>query len=190
MVGIQKTLISFGVNDTQSAAGVSIGTILLYAGDYDPNVSGIRDNFLLCNGDYHLKTSYELLYNEIGGKYGSTSTQFNVPNLILKMPIGAETNVETVNGSNYGGTDKITSNHLKHNHSLSGFELMDYPNFSWNYDGSGDSDRRRLSNGYHEETSSINTTTNLDDANNPYTGSSEDYFPKYCAINYIICYKS
>jgi hypothetical protein len=62
-----------------------IGQIIMFAGPAD----NIPENYLLCNGQSLSITSYMALYSIIGTTYGGNgTTNFNLPDLNGKVPIG------------------------------------------------------------------------------------------------------
>lgn len=69
------------------SSGPYIGDIRMFAGDYAPQ------NWLLCNGQFLKKDSaaYIALYSIIGNTYGSTDTNFAVPDLRGLVPVGVGT---------------------------------------------------------------------------------------------------
>ena len=178
-----------GINDHQYTAPLQVGTILLYAGN---DSAKYDSNFLLCDGKPYSNTEengkYSSLYNIIGTLYGGSSgNDFEVPNMQLNIPIGK--NID--NNNIYGGVDKIENKHYRHNHTMyvTRFQTLTSRHA---YDGSGDSERIVLSNGWSKEIASRSTTMNLDANGDAFsdTAQSDKYFPPYCAINYLICYKS
>jgi microcystin-dependent protein len=177
-----------GINDHQFTSPLTVGTIILYAGN---DSSKYDSNFLLCDGTPYSETEqqgkYSSLYNVIGTLYGSEGGKFKVPNMQLNIPIGKN----IFDNNIYGGVDKIQNKHYRHKHNIhvSHFQTS---TASHDYDPSGDSDRRTLSDGWSAEITSRSTTMNLDANGNAFsdTAQSDKYFPPYCAINYLICYKS
>jgi len=49
-------------------------------------------NYLLCNGQQYLVADYPQLYALIGTNYGGNGTYFNVPDMVSRFPIGANSN--------------------------------------------------------------------------------------------------
>jgi microcystin-dependent protein len=177
-----------GINDHQFTSPLTVGTIILYAGN---DSSKYDNNFLLCDGTAYSETEqqgkYSSLYNVIGTQYGSEGGKFRVPNMQLNIPIGKN----RFDNNIYGGVDKIENKHYRHNHNIN-VSHFQTSTARHHYDPSGDSDRRTLSHDWSRETTSRFTTMNLDANGNPFsdTAQSDKYFPPYCAINYLICYKS
>lgn len=60
-----------------------VGTILINTNPVLPA------NHLVCDGASYSKTDYETLYSVIGTRFGGTSTNFNVPDLLGRVPVGA-----------------------------------------------------------------------------------------------------
>ena len=72
-----------------SLAIVPIGGIIPWAAS---NTSTLPTNFVLCNGQSLLRTTYSNLFDLIGTNYGSVDdTHFNVPNFVGKSPFGQDT---------------------------------------------------------------------------------------------------
>jgi len=59
-----------------------IGQIMLFAGNFAPQ------GWALCNGATIAVTQNAALYSIIGTMYGGTTTQFKLPNLMGRVPIG------------------------------------------------------------------------------------------------------
>lgn len=68
---------------------IDTGIIRLWAGDF----SSVPDGYLLCDGSAVSRTQYTKLYQIIGDAYGAGdgSTTFNLPDLRMTFPIGADT---------------------------------------------------------------------------------------------------
>lgn len=180
-INIKQQSIIFSDNSSQSSSGVSVGTILMYAGTTINDISG---NFVLCNGDVldaNTNSKYNDLYTVIGTKYGGTGkSNFNVPKFTERIP-------KHSNSIAYGGTNSINYLHLPHTHAINGLGLRNnYNNHS--YDGVN-KNTRELTNGFNAAYSYVTTSNTLDDSNNPLNSIGDKYYPPYCAINYIICYK-
>jgi microcystin-dependent protein len=70
--------------------GVPIGGIIVWAGDLTFGAGGgVPADFLLCNGAYYNPVDAPVLFNVIGGGYGWDGTNFAVPNLLDRVPVGA-----------------------------------------------------------------------------------------------------
>ena len=77
-----------GITQAMMAPGVTppVGALFEYAGASEP------PGYKFCNGQPLSKTTYAALYAALGGAsspYGQDATNFNVPNLIGRSPIGA-----------------------------------------------------------------------------------------------------
>lgn len=70
---------------------IPVGTILTYASLNVPN------NFLVCDGSAISRTTYKDLFDIIGTTYGEGdgTTTFNIPNMIDKFILGANSNLGT-----------------------------------------------------------------------------------------------
>jgi hypothetical protein len=83
------------------------GTVVPYAGKFNP-----PEGFLLCDGSVHEKDEFEDLYEVLGGAENpyntdtsiDTATQFQVPNMQGRVPIGENTGV-VPSGDVVDGTD-------------------------------------------------------------------------------------
>lgn len=65
-----------------SSSGIPIGTIMQYAGLTAP------EGYLLCEGQALSKTDYAELYAIIGTYFGGTETEFYLPDLRERVPVG------------------------------------------------------------------------------------------------------
>lgn len=93
-------------------ASVPIGTVTMFAGEAAPT------NWLLCQGQSLDTTTYASLFAVIAYAFGGSGTNFNLPNLVGRFPLGAGPNV---NGSS-GGTFEValtTANLPAHSHPAS-----------------------------------------------------------------------
>lgn len=100
-----------------------IGEIRAFAGNYTP------ENWALCNGATLPINGNEALYSLLGVTYGGNGvTNFNLPDLRVKLPVGAGT-ISTQGGTgNYvlaagGGATTVTlteANLPPHTHTLTG----------------------------------------------------------------------
>lgn len=186
MTKIEKEKITFSDNSFQTSVGVSVGTILMYAGS---NMDDISGNFELCNGDALdavTNPQYNDLWNIIGTTYGGTSkSNFKVPNYQKKFPRGADTTTSRENG---GGTDTIGDEHFSHNHTMT-IDVKNPGESKVSYYTGAVIGNYRIRGGYYNTASKTTSKTLGNDNINPISETSKKYFPPYCAINYIICYK-
>ena len=86
-------------------AGVPIGSMTMWAG---PTTSPPA-NWLICDGstlDYGATPAYQGLFNVIGRAFNTalTGTQFALPNLVQKFPLGASANVLGAVGGTFSYT--------------------------------------------------------------------------------------
>jgi microcystin-dependent protein len=98
-----------------SISGIPTGIILPFAGSILPN------GWLICDGRSLSKTQYFSLYNTIGDVYGSTATEFNIPDLrgrvILGVGQGDGLTSRTLGQTGGSETQTLTVNQLPaHNH--------------------------------------------------------------------------
>ena len=99
-------------------AGVPIGSMTMWAG---PTTSPPA-NWLICDGstlDYGATPAYQGLFNVIGRAFNTalTGTQFALPNLVQKFPIGASANVLGAVGGTFSYT-LATENLPPHAHPI------------------------------------------------------------------------
>ena len=195
---IKKEVLEYSSTDNQKSSSLTVGTILLYAG---PDMTNISGNFLLCDGQQYSSTDndykYNNLFNVIGNMYGGSSPNFKVPNLKRRFAIGAELDSVTSQAINQisdngekkiiGGVDNITNKHFKHTHSIATGVRNNIRNV--NYSGAGN--KLHGKSGVQKNISNRETTNNVDNNGAPVnTNPQERFYPPYCAINYIICYKA
>ena len=80
--------------------------------------NSIYSEWLLCEGSSVSKTEYSNLYTVIGDIYGSTTTNFNIPDLSSYAIKGCSTDSQLNNSTNVS-TNASLSNYLSHTHSIS-----------------------------------------------------------------------
>lgn len=81
--------------------GFEVGAIIMYGSNSMPGtqtISGIND-WLLCDGDNYSTSTYSALYAVIGTVFGTSGSNFKVPDFRSFLPIG-------VGGSNSLGTSQ------------------------------------------------------------------------------------
>jgi hypothetical protein len=79
---------------------------------------------LLCDGQAYNRSDYPALSTVLASTYGGTTNQFNVPNLVNRVPQGAGT---TARGASAGGTASIAETHLpSHTHNLNSVSLSNH----------------------------------------------------------------
>jgi len=184
MTSIQITANEIQINnESLSVISTDIGSIFMYAG---PNVNNISGNFLLCDGASYNRIEYAELFSIIQTKYGSTdNTTFTVPNFKQRIPIGPNTGADTINyrGSNTidGGNNSIESSQFKHTHSIPTSTYVRDTKSS-NVTVTWSADTAYVFRNY-THSGNVTTTNNTN-------GSQKEHFPKYTALNYIICYKT
>ena len=92
---------------------VPSGSIFPYAGTFTA-----PEGFLLCDGTIYNKDEFLNLYNALGGEnnpYNTDSgidsaTQFQVPNLQGRMPVGEDRSVTPSGDAGFGGANKVLGN--------------------------------------------------------------------------------
>lgn len=85
-----------------SSNGIPIGTIMQYAGFAAPQ------GYLLCEGQALSKTDYAELYAVIGNYFGGTETEFYLPDLRERVPVGKNSAKTDYALGETGGTATVT----------------------------------------------------------------------------------
>lgn len=85
-----------------SSNGIPIGTIMQYAGFTAPQ------GYLLCEGQALSKTDYAELYAIIGNYFGGTETEFYLPDLRERVPVGRNSAKTDYALGETGGTATVT----------------------------------------------------------------------------------
>lgn len=106
---------SYAQNTVTSFQSVKTGNVLIYAGDIAPS------GYLICDGSAVSRSTYDVLFNVIGTKYGAGngSTTFNIPNLKSKMPVGVKTDGTATSLGATGGSFNHTHSISEHTHTQS-----------------------------------------------------------------------
>ncbi|MBH8565553.1 tail fiber protein [Nostoc sp. CENA67] len=91
-----------------------VGSILPYAGSTAP------EGWLFCDGQEYTTSEYQDLFDVITTQYGGTESNFNVPNLQGRVPVGyKENNTNFSSLGQTGGEERVTleEKHMpNHNH--------------------------------------------------------------------------
>ncbi len=122
-----------------------VGTITMYCAGTAPT------GWLICDGTSYLRSAYPALSAIIGSNFGGNPTNFNVPDLRSRFPIGTSTiyPLATTSGS---ATYTLTSNNLPvHNHGASATSSVPNHNHGVNDPGHSHSDRGHRHN-YYDQT--------------------------------------
>lgn len=89
--------------------GNPVGTIIMWSTATAPT------NYLLCDGSNYATASFATLFAVIGHAYGGTGSNFNVPDMLSRMPIGAGAGsglttrtFPTNAGNSHGGAETVT----------------------------------------------------------------------------------
>ena len=186
---IIPTGIKFYDNSVQSTAMPPIGTIILWAGTGTDN-SGIPTGYLLCNGAGYstvIGNVYYALYGVIGSKYGNSGTDFRVPDLIERFPMGYASGL--ANDINYtgdtgsgvklrcGGNSMIHGTQFIHTHKVDTSRAVTRGNYRQNADP-GSNSRRANADVYYSDTQ--------------YTGylgdTQSEFIPEHTLVKYLIRY--
>lgn len=108
------------IPSTGVAATLPAGMIVPYAGSTAP------DGWLLCDGSAVSTTTYSNLYNVIGITYGGSGSNFNLPDLRGRVPIGVSPS-HTLASSGGAETHTLTVEEIpEHNHLLGGRQTGGY----------------------------------------------------------------
>jgi len=93
-----------------SIANVPSGSLLMWPTTSAPS------GYLLCNGSAVSRTTYSALFSVIGTTFGvgDTTTTFNLPNYVDRMPLGSGT-IATAIGITGGSKDAVV---VSHTHSI------------------------------------------------------------------------
>ena len=112
---------------------IPAGVIMAYVGATAPT------GWLLCNGQSVLKSAFPDLWTVLSSQnYGSTTTEFNVPDLLDRMPRGAATTGTTLGTK--AGSDAVTiaaANLPNHTHSVGTLAVGDHPSHTHLLNGTG-----------------------------------------------------
>jgi microcystin-dependent protein len=73
-------------------AGVPVGAMAMWPAAAAPA------NWLICDGSSRDTTAYATLFAVIGYTYGGSGANFNLPNLVARLPIGAGSNLGATGG--------------------------------------------------------------------------------------------
>jgi microcystin-dependent protein len=121
---------NLNVTGTITSAGgnaVPVGTIMMYASSSMP-----AGGWLVCNGGPVSKTTYAALYALLLDTYGTaTATDFYLPDLRSRVPVGAGTGPgmsDTYNIGNMGGAEGVTLNFTQIPAHTHGVNLTTDPN--------------------------------------------------------------
>ncbi len=90
-----------------------VGTVTMYIGTTAPT------GWLLCDGTSYLRSTYSALSAVIGSNFGGNTTNFNVPDLRSRFPIGVSSTFP-INNPSGSLTQTLTTNNIPvHNHGAS-----------------------------------------------------------------------
>jgi microcystin-dependent protein len=81
--------------------------------------------YLLCDGSSYPTADYPELYAVIGATYGAVGVNFNVPNLIDRVPIGSGSTYTIADVGGETSHTLVTSEIPNHNHSASNPTVID-----------------------------------------------------------------
>jgi microcystin-dependent protein len=177
----------------------NVGEIRMYAGTEIPT------GWLFCGGqslDASANPQYSALFNVIGTTYGGTGkTNFNIPNLSQKMPIGSTNeNQRYVNyqGSTSvsSGNKTISSNQLpSHSHTFNHTHIFSWNFYNWDFDNSAHAQTDNGENSVEGvdpvnagSNATVTDTTGNTTFNSGTAGNGADFLPPFTAVNFIIYY--
>jgi microcystin-dependent protein len=102
---------------------IPIGTIIMYASLLNPPTGGT--GYYLCDGSVKNTTTDSALFAVIGYIYGGSGTNFNLPNLLARFPVGPATSssmtyLNNLTGGVTSGTVTLSQSNLPpHKHDAS-----------------------------------------------------------------------
>lgn len=170
-------------NSIQTTAMPPIGTIIVWSGNTLP------PGYLWCNGQSYNPESYSRLFAVIKYNYGSeiiggTTSNFKVPNLCSRFPMGYTATLSTTNDKEYdsttrtGGNAQIKKSQFVHEHVVITAGYYTGINKRSNADPGSNSVRFDSANIFGDSVYTENNTT----------GSPTDFYPPFLAFNFIIKY--
>ena len=201
-----EVLVSQGGPDKSPMWGIPMGTpvggMMMWAAATAPT------GWLICDGTPVSRTTYAALFAVINTTYGAGdgSTTFTLPNLKNKFPLGAGTKVLTASG----GDTTITANQMPiHNHTINdpghthtgttnntGLTGTFFPSASVGggltfvpagTPATGTINPATGTTHSHSFTTNIGYTgLSINNAGGNGSGSTDEFYPPYLAINYII----
>jgi microcystin-dependent protein len=177
------------------------GIISQYAGSVAPT------GYLMCDGQSLSTTAYPALFQAIGYQYGGSGSNFNVPNLQNRVPVGkgSETEFDTLGEVGGSKTHTLTVNEMpshthiqdSHNHTQNshthGFNVDGFTTLGLGYVGrsglaGGGSNSAADFNRTTTATTGATATNNATTATNQNTGGglAHNNLQPYIVLNYII----
>jgi microcystin-dependent protein len=166
---------------------VPIGGIIPFAGSTAPN------GWLICDGSSILKADYPELYSTLGNSYGSSSLNFNIPDLRQRIPLGYDSSTSSTPSSspsvgelnyaelgNTGGNNSISPILPIHTHNYEDYTFGSGNSHVWtNHTTDPGTGGTKLK-------FSANETPETDPTGVDPTISLLDNRMKYLVLNYII----
>ena len=165
MVKITSNSIDLSANLQQVSKMPVTGLISLWTG------VSLPANTLLCDGKKYNVADYPLLATFLNDTAG---TQFSVPNLNGRLPLGADNSLTVTNGGlMLGGANQINS--IGHSHTA---------NISMIWSNVYQYDNPEIGDGAWNYSLTTKTTTLTTGANT--SATKIDYLPEYTVVRYII----
>ena len=106
------------------------GGVILFTGTVAPT------GWLLCDGASYTTAGQAALFAVIGYKYGGSGANFNVPNMIERVPRGATTPGTGSTLGVTGGADTVAVPVLQHSHGVGSIGVANAGNHTHNWTGS------------------------------------------------------
>jgi|ERR1039458_2632048 microcystin-dependent protein len=110
----------------EAAIAAAVAAATGKAGDLVPSGASIRAGCLLCDGTSYATATYPTLHTAIGYAYGGSGANFNVPNLIGRVPVGAGTGTAAGSTAHALGAQPTTGVGGEATHALSVGELASH----------------------------------------------------------------
>lgn len=145
------------------ASIIPVGVILPYGGATTPSA-----DWAFCQGQLISQNDYPDLYTLFGSTYGTpTGSQFYLPDLRDRVPVGKGTSFATTLGAKAGSKDAVV---VTHRHG-----------YSYKYRSTTAAVAGGSTYGYHPDLTTVNTNTDFEGV----SGTDKNLQP-YIVLNYIV----